>query len=117
MTDIPFEIDRRNLNDIYPSLDEMAEVALKALSEASKDNEKGFFLMIEGSRIDHGGHFNDPAAQVHEVLAYDKTFSRVIDFLDQSPEQGRLIATSDHETGGLSVARRMSSLKDSIHFC
>lgn len=108
-TDIPFEIDRRGLDDIYPSLDEMAEVALRALSEASKDSDKGFFLMIEGSRIDHGGHGNDPAAQVHEVLAYDKAVSRVIDFLDKSSEQGRLIATSDHETGGLSVARRESA--------
>lgn len=100
------EIDRRNLNGIYPSLDEMAQAALTALENATKNSSKGFFLMIEGSRIDHAGHGNDPAAQVHEVLAYDKTFASVVNFIDNSDDHNMLIATSDHETGGLSVARR-----------
>lgn len=104
--DIPFEIDRRNQNDVYPSLNEMAQTALKALEDATADSEKGFFLMIEGSRIDHAGHGNDPAAQVNEVLAYDAAFATVIEFLERSNDGGILIATSDHETGGLSVARR-----------
>ncbi|KAK4192017.1 alkaline phosphatase [Podospora australis] len=102
--DIPFEIDRRNMADIYPSLSEMAVTALKALEEATKDSEKGFFLMIEGSRIDHAGHINDPAAQVREVLEYDKAFKAVLDFIEQSDTEGVLVATSDHETGGLSTA-------------
>lgn len=105
-SDIPFELDRRNMNDVYPSLEEMARTALKALEIATKDSEKGFFLMIEGSRIDHAGHGNDPAAQVHEVLAYDHAFASVVEFLDTSNDEGVLVATSDHETGGLSVARR-----------
>jgi alkaline phosphatase len=105
-TDIPFEIDRRNMADIYPSLSEMAATALTALEEATKDSDKGFFLMIEGSRIDHAGHFNDPAAQVREVLEYDKTFKLVLDFLEKSDTEGILVATSDHETGGLSTAWR-----------
>lgn len=104
--DIPFEIDRQNMNDIYPSLDEMARTALTALEAATKDSDKGFFLMIEGSRIDHAGHRNDPAAQVREVLEYDKAFASVIKFLDESPTEGIVVGTSDHETGGLSVARR-----------
>lgn len=102
--DIPFEIDRRNMADIYPSLSEMAVTALKALEEATKDEEKGFFLMIEGSRIDHAGHINDPAAQVREVLEYDKAFKAVLDFIEASDTEGVLVATSDHETGGLSTA-------------
>ncbi|KAI4240843.1 MAG: hypothetical protein LQ352_007555, partial [Teloschistes flavicans] len=77
-TDIPYEVDRRNMDDVYPSLDEMARTALKALQDATKDSDKGFFLMIEGSRIDHAGHGNDPVAQVHEVLAYDKAFASVL---------------------------------------
>ena len=63
--------------------------------------------MIEGSRIDHAGHGNDPAAQVNEVLAYDAAFASVIEFLERSDDEGVLVATSDHETGGLSVAKRM----------
>ena len=106
-TDVPFEIDRRHMADIYPSLSEMAAIALTALEEATKDSDKGFFLMIEGSRIDHAGHINDPAAQVREVLEYDKTFKLVLDFLKKSDTEGILVATSDHETGGLATAWRM----------
>ncbi|KAB5558576.1 alkaline phosphatase-like protein [Coniochaeta sp. 2T2.1] len=102
--DVPFEIDRRGMGDVYPSLSEMAATAIKALADATKDSEKGFFLMIEGSRIDHAGHFNDPAAQVREVLEYDATFQLVLDFLDKSDTEGVLVATSDHETGGLATA-------------
>jgi alkaline phosphatase len=126
---IPFEIDRRNENDMYPSLEEMTRTALRALEEATRDSDKGFFLMVEGSRIDHAGHNNDPAAQVHEVLAYDKAFASVVEFLRTNDVDGVLVATSgqsfptifpydvfspagftdrpvDHETGGLVTARR-----------
>lgn len=109
-TDIPYEVDRRNMDDVYPSLDEMARTALTALQDATEDSEKGFFLMIEGSRIDHAGHGNDPVAQVHEVLAYDKAFASVLDFLERDDVEGVLVGTSDHETGGLATARRESPL-------
>lgn len=105
-TDIPYEVDRKLVDDVYPSLDEMARTALGALSDATRDSEHGFFLMIEGSRIDHAGHGNDPVAQVHEVLAYDKAFASVLDFIDKDDVEGVLVGTSDHETGGLAVARR-----------
>lgn len=105
--DIPFEIDRRSQNDVYPSLEEMARTALTALSEATRDSEQGFFLMIEGSRIDHAGHGNDPAAQVHEVMAYDKAFAAVLEFLEKDSTPGVLVSTSDHETGGLAAARQL----------
>ncbi|OJJ72797.1 hypothetical protein ASPBRDRAFT_195460 [Aspergillus brasiliensis CBS 101740] len=105
--DIPFEIDRRTQNDVYPSLEEMARTALTILSQATADSEQGFFLMIEGSRIDHAGHGNDPAAQVNEVLAYDKAFAAVLEFLEQDSTPGVVVSTSDHETGGLSVARQL----------
>ena len=105
-TDIPYEVDRRDMNDVYPSLDELARTALRALSDATQDSDEGFFLMIEGSRIDHAGHGNDPVAQVHEVLAYDKAFASVLDFLDKDDVEGILVGTSDHETGGLATARR-----------
>ncbi|EPS30311.1 hypothetical protein PDE_05262 [Penicillium oxalicum 114-2] len=105
--DIPYEIDRRSQNDVYPSLEEMARTALTTLSEATRDSEQGFFLMIEGSRIDHAGHGNDPAAQVHEVIAYDKAFAAVLEFLEKDETPGVLVSTSDHETGGLAAARQL----------
>lgn len=106
-TDVPYEIDRRNENEIYPSLEETAKAAMKALSEATKDSDKGFFLMIEGSRIDHAGHHNDAHAQVHEVLAYDKAFASVLDFIKNEKTETLMVSTSDHETGGLATARQL----------
>ena len=102
--DIPYEIDRVHAPQLYPSQAEMTKVALKALSAATKDSDKGFFIMIEGSRIDHTGHANDPAAQVHEVLAHDEAFAAVLDFLEHDETEGILVGTSDHETGGLATA-------------
>ncbi|KAJ4150066.1 hypothetical protein LMH87_010832 [Akanthomyces muscarius] len=101
---VPFELDRRTRNDTYPSLKEMATTALRALERATQNTEQGFFIMIEGSRIDHAGHINDPAAQVHEVLAYDATFAAVLDFINATDTETVLVATSDHETGGLATA-------------
>lgn len=106
-TDIPYEIDRRNENDVYPSLEETAKTALEILEAATRDSEQGFFVMIEGSRIDHAGHANDPAAQVHEVLAYDRTMAAVLDFIDTSDVPTLMVSTSDHETGGLATARQL----------
>jgi alkaline phosphatase len=97
-SDIPFEIDRRNMDDRYPSLNEMTRTALTALEEATKDSDKGFFLMIEGSRIDHAGHANDPAAQVHEVLAYNRAMASVVEFLERSDVEGVFVATSDRKS-------------------
>ncbi|KAK0308073.1 vacuolar alkaline phosphatase [Friedmanniomyces endolithicus] len=105
--DIPYEVDRRYQNDTYPSLEEMARTALGALSVATKDSDQGFFVMIEGSRIDHAGHANDPAAQVHEVLAYDRTVAAVLDFIKHSDTPTLMVSTSDHETGGLATARQL----------
>ncbi|OAA67059.1 alkaline phosphatase [Niveomyces insectorum RCEF 264] len=100
----PFELDRRSMADVYPSLSEMATTALRALEAATKDADKGFFLMIEGSRIDHAAHINDPAAHVREVLEFDQTFQLVVDFLAESDVDGVVVSTSDHETGGLATA-------------
>ena len=105
--DFPYEIDRRDNEGIYPSLAEMTTKALKALSAATKNEEKGFFVMIEGSRIDHAGHANDPAAQVHEVLAYDKAMAAVLNFIEDEETPTVMVSTSDHETGGLATARQL----------
>ncbi|EME45983.1 hypothetical protein DOTSEDRAFT_70107 [Dothistroma septosporum NZE10] len=106
-TDIPYEIDRQHQSKVYPSLEETTKTALKILEAATKDSDKGFFVMIEGSRIDHAGHANDPAAQVHEVLAYDHAMSAVLDFIEDTETPTLMVSTSDHETGGLATARQL----------
>ncbi|KAF2723531.1 alkaline phosphatase-like protein [Polychaeton citri CBS 116435] len=105
--DIPYEIDRQYQEDVFPSLSQMAEKALNALAAATEDKDQGFFIMIEGSRIDHAGHGNDPAAQVHEVREYDRTVAMVLDFIQESSTPTLMVSTSDHETGGLAVARQL----------
>ena len=90
-----------------PSLAEMAETALEALHAASASSDHGFFLLIEGSRIDMASHSNDPAAHVHDVLAFNDAFHVARKFIDRVG--GVLISTSDHETGGLSVGRQINA--------
>lgn len=110
--DIPYEVDRRTQSKVYPSLEETAETAIKILTKATEDSDQGFFLMIEGSRIDHAGHGNDPVAQVHEVLAYDKAFQMVLRYIEDEKDSdvsNVVISTSDHETGGLAAARQLHS--------
>ena len=101
-----YEIDRDPITQ--PALSEMTDKALRLLSHATKNSEKGFFLMIEGSRIDMAGHTNDPATHVQEILAYQKTVEVVKKFVEENPSTV-MISVSDHETGGLSVARQVGA--------
>ncbi|GEQ69212.1 hypothetical protein JCM33374_g2883 [Metschnikowia sp. JCM 33374] len=103
--DIPYDIDRNA--SVYPSLAETAKTALTALSKATEKSEQGFFILIEGARIDHCGHHQDAAAHVREVLAFDDAFKEVLDFIDSSDVPTILVSASDHETGGLGVARQV----------
>lgn len=105
-TDIPYAIDRDT--KVYPTLMEMAEAALRILDDATKDSDQGFFLLIEGSRIDHAGHDNDPAAQVREVIEYSNTFEMVAEYFKTSKTPGIVVGTSDHETGGLAISKQLN---------
>lgn len=81
-----------------PSLSEMTSKAVENLS--SKEN--GFFLMIEGSQIDWGGHANNTPYVLREVKDFDDAIGVVLSFAEQNP--GTLvIVTSDHETGGMTI--------------
>ncbi len=73
-----------------------------ALDKLSK-NEKGFFLMVEGSQIDWGGHNNDTDYLIQELLDFDKTLAVALDFAKQNGET-LVIATADHETGGFTLS-------------
>ncbi|KAL1936622.1 hypothetical protein VTP01DRAFT_756 [Rhizomucor pusillus] len=99
-----YEIDRNDKRQ--PSLREMTTKALSILNKASKDADRGFFLMIEGSRIDMAAHSNDPAAHVHDIWEYHQTAEAVLEFAKSHPNTV-VISTSDHETGGLTVGRQV----------
>jgi alkaline phosphatase len=91
-----YEIDRPTTKE--PSLEEMTRRALQLLSQ----RDEGFFLMVEGSEIDHTAHANDGGALVPEVLCHDAAFAAAIEF---AKRDGRtlVVSTSDHETGGLTI--------------
>ncbi|KAJ3416821.1 2-oxoglutarate dehydrogenase complex E2 component [Chytridiales sp. JEL 0842] len=101
-----YEIDRDHERE--PSLAEMAMKAIGLLSEATQNSNKGFFIMIEGSRIDMAAHSNDPAAHVREILAYNDAIKAVAAWVEQSPDTV-MISVSDHETGGLAVAHQLGA--------
>jgi len=98
MSHMSYEIDRDPAEQ--PSL---AEMTAKAIDLVSQD-EDGYFLMVEGSRIDHAGHGNDAAAHLYDILAYDEAAAVA---LDRARADGNtlVISVSDHETGGLSLGR------------
>ncbi|KAM9035270.1 alkaline phosphatase, tissue-nonspecific isozyme [Sarcophilus harrisii] len=64
--DMTYELNRNNQTD--PSLTEMVEVAIKIL----KKNPKGFFLLVEGGRIDHGHHEAKAKQALHEAVEMDR---------------------------------------------
>ncbi|KAG0768777.1 hypothetical protein G6F62_003516 [Rhizopus arrhizus] len=99
-----YEMDRNPKEQ--PALHEMVAKALAILDKKSKEQNTGFFLMIEGSRIDMAAHTNDPAAHVHDILEYQHTAQLVKDFVDEHPNTV-MISTSDHETGGFTAGRQV----------
>ncbi|KAF9200257.1 hypothetical protein BGZ49_009533 [Haplosporangium sp. Z 27] len=96
-----FEVDRVKDDVDEPALHQMAKEGLKALKAHTTEGQ-GFFVMIEGSRIDMGAHNNDPVAHVHEILEYHRTIQVVRDFVKENPDT-IMISTSDHETGGFTL--------------
>ncbi len=103
-----FEIDRNPSSE--PSLREMSEKALKLLLEETKaSTDKGFFLMIEGSRIDMAAHNNDAAAHYRDIVAYQETVAFVEKFVKENPNTV-MISVSDHETGGLTLGKQLDPL-------
>lgn len=67
------------------------------------DNDKGFFLMVEGGKIDWACHANDAATLIHEVIDFDAAVGKAIDFYKKHPKETTIIIVGDHETGGLTI--------------
>jgi alkaline phosphatase len=91
-----YEIDRPSSQ---PSLAQMTDTAIDVLS----DDEDGYFLMVEGSRIDHAGHGNDAAGHLHDILAFNDAVETALDAAQGS--NTLVVIVSDHETGGLTLGR------------
>ncbi|MBC2579050.1 alkaline phosphatase [Clostridium sp. DJ247] len=67
------------------------------------DNDKGFFMMVEGGKVDWACHANDAASSIHETLAFDKSIKQAVDFYEKHPDETLIVVTGDHETGGFTL--------------
>ncbi|MBA1335550.1 MAG: Alkaline phosphatase [Firmicutes bacterium] len=97
-----YEFDRDAA--VEPSLAEMTQKAIEVLSK----NKKGFFLMVEGSKIDWAAHANDPIGVISDVLAYDAAVKVALDYAKENGDT-IVISVSDHGTGGLSIGDASTS--------
>lgn len=85
-------------NGSQPSLAELVGKGIEVL-----DNERGFFIMCEGGKVDYAGHANDAAASVRDILALDKAVKVALAFAERHPKDTLVMVTGDHETGGMSL--------------
>ena len=74
----------------------------KGISFLNQRGKKGFFLMIEGSQIDWGGHANDSDYIISEMIEFDKVIGKVLEFAKKDKET-LVVVTADHETGGYAI--------------
>jgi alkaline phosphatase len=106
-SEMPYAIDRKYEGGY--SLADITNAAIHCL-----DNERGFFLMVEGGKIDWASHENDAATIVHEVIDFSAAVSHAIEFYTLHPEETLIIVTSDHETGGLALGNSSMSYESEI---
>ena len=88
----------------------MQQYMLKALEQLDK-NPNGFFMMLEGSRIDMEAHLNKYDAMVEETLDFDRCVAIALDFAKRKGNT-LVVVTADHETGGLTLPAKGSKTKD-----
>lgn len=88
--------------DAYPERGEFLVESTNKAIEILNQDDKGFFLMVEGSQIDWAGHDNDLAYTIEEMLDFDRAVGAALKFAEQDGHT-LVIITADHETGGMSV--------------
>jgi len=67
------------------------------------DNPKGFFMMVEGGKIDWACHANDAAAALRNNAVFDDAVAVAVDFAGKHPAETLIVVTGDHECGGLTL--------------
>lgn len=84
-----------------PSIEEMTR---KAIEKLSKDPD-GFFLMVEGSKVDWAAHGNDPVGMATDFLAFDRACGAALEFARKNGETA-VVILPDHGNSGISLGRR-----------
>lgn len=94
----PYDLDRDDAQ--VPSIAEMTEKAIERLSQ----NENGFFLMVEGSKVDWSAHGNDAVGCITEYLAFDRAVAKAMDFAIKNGETA-VVILPDHGNSGFTTGR------------
>jgi len=105
---LKYAIDRKD-SDM-----KLADITSAAIESLSANNKNGFFLMIEGGKIDWCSHANDAATTLHEVLDFNESVRLAYEFYKQHPDETLIVITADHETGGLTIGNKGSRLNTKI---
>lgn len=92
-----------------PSIEEMTR---KAIEKLSKDPD-GFFLMVEGSKVDWAAHGNDPVGMATDFLAFDRACGAALEFARQNGETA-VVILPDHGNSGISLGRRSCTGYDKL---
>lgn len=94
-TELPYAINRK-ADDL--TLAQITAAGIDFLEEKSK---KGFFMMIEGGKIDYAAHNDDGATVFQEVIDFNAAIEEAYEFYKRHKNETLIIVTADHETGGL----------------
>ncbi len=112
---MPYAIDKPAEN---LSLEEMTEVALSVLCDEGRRNNvtgrcshEGFFMMVEGGKIDWACHANDAMATIGDMLDFDGAVRVALEFYERYPQQTLIVVTGDHETGGMTIGHATTGYK------
>lgn len=96
--EMDYDLDRDTTQQ--PSLEEMTRKAIEKLST----HKEGFFLMVEGSKIDWAAHANDPVGMYSDMLAFDRACGAALDFAHRDG-QTAVIIVPDHGNSGISIGK------------
>lgn len=105
---LSFAIDRNE--------DEMtlAQITTAAIDFMMKEPKKGFFMMMEGGRIDNAGHGNDAATVIQETLDFDEAIKIAYDFYLKHKKETLIVVTADHETGAMGLSNGAYRLNSKV---
>ncbi|MCO5388351.1 alkaline phosphatase [Desulfosporosinus sp.] len=78
------------------------------------NNNKGFFMMVEGGKIDWANHANDATASIYDTVAFDDSVKVAFDFYKAHPNDTLILVTADHECGGMTIGYSLTGY--STHF-
>lgn len=90
-----YELDRQ---DDEWGLADYVEKGIEVL-----DNDNGFFMMVEGGKVDWACHANDAASTIADTIALDNAVEKAVKFYEEHPDETLILVTGDHETGGLTI--------------